>query len=385
MTERGLLVLSPNMKGGSFLATVLPIERSGYSKRSAVASLIVVKERAGMFGRVFGFPRYWDYSKYGVLLAGNPFASFLYNFPLYILASWLTLILRPKVIVSNGLLTSLPMLLIARALGAKVILSYNGKLENYVRAPTLRRLAPIADHLVDYAFANSSGSKKDLATLIHPTKVLVVVQTPPDSFMNPRSRQAVRKSLGVSDKFVVLYSGWLNREKRCDKLLNVVKAVGEDARIEFWFAGDGELKRQVLSLQRARYNVRYFGYLRDMSDLANLYVAADLVWTIADTTYVARSGVEAMACGTPIIVPDVPGVQRSAQDGIKIPHNLIPADVGWVVSDDDTESLRSFIKELSSGRRTEEMREACMRYSRTGNSKDVMAESSFVISRLMSG
>jgi glycosyltransferase involved in cell wall biosynthesis len=350
------------MRGGSFLSMVYPLESAGLSQDAVLVTLSVVDSRAKKFGHVFSFPFYPDYAHLGVMMASNPAMSILYHLPLYALASWVSIIYRPKLIISNGLQTAIPVIVLAKMFGRSVILSYHGQLKFYIQPSVLKVVRRIVTRLVDYGVANSEGSKKDLSALLPQDRILVLEHIVPPVFFKPRDRKGLRQKYGIGNEFVVFYSGWLTREKRCDRLIELASHT-QDPNIVFLFAGDGELRNVVLELCRGQTNVKYLGYIRNEDILAEYYTIADVSWSIADTTYVARSGAEALACGTPIVVPNTPGVLKKAEAGIKIPNNLIPATVGWVIVDDDLDGMKHFLVDLCTTRRTDAMREYCREFA----------------------
>ena len=105
--------------------------------------------------------------------------------------------------------------------------------------------------------------------------------------------------------------------------------------------GHGKLVKKINKLERKYENVKYLGYIGDRVELCKLYGVADALWSFADTTYISRPAVEALASGTPIIIPDAP-VYNQMQN-VRIGHNLIPKEVGWILNNDDIEGISKLI------------------------------------------
>jgi glycosyltransferase involved in cell wall biosynthesis len=356
------MILTPDMKGGSFLATVQPLQEAKV-RDLMVVSLGGSQTRQKGFQSCITFGNYLDYRRLGPLLARNPMAALLYNFPLLVIGPVLAILYRPKTVISNGIVAGLSVLPLRRALGSRFILSHNGQLEFYISPSLSRLLKNTIAREFDWVVVNSKGSAQDVRSLVPHQRIITVEQFPPAVFFGQRDRENLRARFGVGGRLVVLYVGWLNREKRCDRLLSLVDACSDEDPIVFWFVGDGPLKSEVLKRVRQRRTVKYYQYVENQGLLAELYTAADIVWAIADETYVARTGIEALACGTPIVTPSTPGVAKKAAEGLKVPGNLIPATIGWVVDDGNPRE----VKELLLGRFTSgvltAMRSDCRKYA----------------------
>jgi glycogen synthase len=123
---------------------------------------------------------------------------------------------------------------------------------------------------------------------------------------------------------LVLFAGRLEYEKGVQTVLQALERVRETVGpMVFYIAGVGtysdELKRMVAELGLDDH-VRFTGFLED-HDLRLLYAAADVA--VAPSIYepFGLVAVEAMACGTPIIVGDTGGLAEivSGGHGLKFP------------------------------------------------------------------
>lgn len=353
------------MAGGSFLATLYALKRADFLERSILITAKAIDERGTDFSKVIGFRRYPGYDKLGEMMAKFPLVLLLYNLPVYLTSLFAILVYRPKVIASNGAYVGFPAMLLSRVVGARFVLFYHTQLEFYVGTGSLNILRTGLRKLVDHAVVNSVGSKTDLQRVFPADRITVVGHWAPPTFFANRDRDEIRNRMGAKESFVVLYAGWLNEEKRCHTLLKLAASCSDEPRIQFWFAGEGKLKHAILERATGNPRIRYLGYVEAEDELAQLYTAADIVWAVADTTYLARAGVEALACGTPIVVPVHPGVAAKANRGYQVPQGLFPASVGWIVDDENVGSLTKLVVELSRNRATQTMRGLCREYAMT--------------------
>ncbi|MDG6921208.1 MAG: glycosyltransferase [Nitrososphaerota archaeon] len=356
------MLVSPDTRSGSYLQIIEQMEMVNLMKSCTLVCL-ETKGRPSRFRYVIGSSRYPDYEKWGTIMVENQAFALLYNLPLLLASSLSALILRPRIIVANGVISSLGPLLVKPILDCHVILGYHGETSRYVRRSIVRLFRRLLSNRIDFAIANSEGGKSDLSLLVDPHRIEVLKSVLTPVFFAKRDREAIRKKLHVDGKFLVFYAGWLNQEKRCHKLLEAIGGLASKGKFEFYFAGAGALEGEIKKLASGRDDVKFLGFISDSERLAELYNAADLVWGIADTTYLARSGVEALACGTPIFVPLVPGVLKKAQAGVRVPTTLIPKSIGWVIDDEDVDSLRALLTQLSTSSQTDNMREACRTFA----------------------
>jgi glycosyltransferase involved in cell wall biosynthesis len=115
-----------------------------------------------------------------------------------------------------------------------------------------------------------------------------------------RARKAARQRI-ISElccepgRPILLHVGRLGREKNLEVLINGVRK----SHYQLVIAGDGPLKKACMNEPR----VRYLGTVRD-SRLGQLYLAADLFVSAAAHETFGRTVHEALAHGTPVLVPE---------------------------------------------------------------------------------
>jgi glycosyltransferase involved in cell wall biosynthesis len=110
------------------------------------------------------------------------------------------------------------------------------------------------------------------------------------------------------------YAGRFVNEKRPDLLiraLDVINRTFPSARIVF--AGEYDIpyedtwERHQPLVQRHRDQLEFLGKLESMQAMANFYAACDVLALPSDTECFALVQVEAMLCGTPVMMTDTPG------------------------------------------------------------------------------
>lgn len=138
-----------------------------------------------------------------------------------------------------------------------------------------------------------------------------------DNFF-PESKSEARKSLGIPDEaFVVMFAvsgNPLDSRKGIDIIQEALSAFepGELYLLPTGIAGADTRLEELL----ADYPGRAPTFLNTSKELRDYYNAADVVWhpSRADTS--SMVGLEATACGTPVIAADVGGVSEIVQDNV---------------------------------------------------------------------
>lgn len=113
---------------------------------------------------------------------------------------------------------------------------------------------------------------------------------------------------------IIGYAHRFVEEKRPDlalRALDVVNQTYPNARLVF--AGEHKIpyentweRNQSLVNQYADQLI-FLGLLQDPQDMANFYAACDVIVLSSDTECFALAQVEAMLCGTPVVMTDIPG------------------------------------------------------------------------------
>ncbi len=360
-----ILFVTPAVSGGSWHFADEILQRTSTGFRVFIAALGRSPVQTKTF-TVFDLA-YPSYQRYGQLTSLHVAFAVFCEVPLAVLANLLVLIHRPKIVIGNGLLACLMTMPAARATRAKLILFHNGSIRSYVEG-MVRRWVQIFAKFIEHVFVNSIGSRDDICSIINPERVTVVKHWADDLFFEGSDRDRLRNKFGFDGRFVVLYVGRLDRDKQVGLLLNVCETLKSERKFLFVFCGDGEFASHVQSMAKTDGTAKYVGHIRDRHYLRDLYRAADVVWSFADTTYIAKPAVEALACGTPIIIPDISAVPPKGylaskfRWNRKVPQDLIPKNIGWIV---DTGDLGKAVDLLSKIRDLDlyAMRRDCVSYA----------------------
>ena len=139
---------------------------------------------------------------------------------------------------------------------------------------------------------------------------------PPIQIPNPDQDVArmLRNKWNPEGGPIIGYSGRFVQEKRPDLLirsLEVINSVYPKARIvfagEYDIPYEGTWKMHRDLVRQYQPQLKFLGLLRDKQDLANFYAACNLLVLPSDTECFALVQVEAMLCGTPVVMTDIPG------------------------------------------------------------------------------
>ena len=150
----------------------------------------------------------------------------------------------------------------------------------------------------------------------------------------PRGRPA-RDAYAAPDEVLLVHAGRLSPEKKPQRSLTTLaslRASGLPARLVV--AGDGPLRRRLeRRAARDRLPVTFAGFLPDRTDLAALLASADVAIAPGPAETFGLAGLEALACGTPVVVsaesalPEVVG-----EAGAAVPGEDLSAGVTTVLS-----------------------------------------------------
>jgi glycosyltransferase involved in cell wall biosynthesis len=244
--------------------------------------------------------------------------------------------------------------LAARAAGRRVIITHHGDLVlpagarnriitavMYAFYRALARSAPaLVCHTLDYA-------RHSIYLRPYLEKVQVIppfIDVPaPDS---ERVRE-LRRAWSPAGGPVIGFAGRFVEEKRPDLLiraLEVVDRIFPDARIVF--AGQHQIPyeaywpRHQPLVDRYRDQLVFLGVVPSPQDMADFYAACDLLALPSDTECFALVQVEAMLCGTPVVMTDTPGG--------RVPVQL--TGMGKIVPRDDWKALGEGIVEVLTDR-----------------------------------
>jgi glycosyltransferase involved in cell wall biosynthesis len=130
-------------------------------------------------------------------------------------------------------------------------------------------------------------------------------------------RRALRELVNPEGGAIVGYAGRFVEEKRADILLRAIPYIRKslpDAKVAF--AGEYHMfyekfyERCVPFIERNKPYLHFFGVIEDDQVLADFYSACDVLVIPSDSDCFPLVQVEAMLCGTPVVVTNIPGLRE---------------------------------------------------------------------------
>lgn len=279
---------------------------------------------------------YIAYTKYGNIAGYSPILGLLWNLPLYLGAIFLAIFGRYDAIFYNGLTSGLVLSPFFRLFGKKNIIMYHSEIGN--QSKRSKKILKFLMKSVDLIVVNSLGSKEDILPVTEERKICVNLHYAERIFFDtPVPKKTKHDTLNV------LYAGRIDSDKRCFPLIDFAEKMGNDPRFNFTFVGMGTETAKVVNLEQRYHNINYGGYVGDKTELAKLYSNTDVLWSFADTSYLGLPAVEALACGTPLIVPKYAAIQGKDE---LIDPTLVPDSIGWLVDPFDSKNVEKTLVKI---------------------------------------
>lgn len=155
--------------------------------------------------------------------------------------------------------------------------------------------------------AVSEAMRRDMAAIgIDPSKVAVHYTGVDTARFHPGDRAAARAARAMGDAPAILTVGALIPRKGQALVIEALPALPD---IHYWLAGAGEAEggyRALAGRLGVADRVHFLGPVAN-ADLPALYRAANIVVMPSASEGLANAWVEALACGTPIIISDAGG------------------------------------------------------------------------------
>lgn len=155
--------------------------------------------------------------------------------------------------------------------------------------------------------AVSDAMRRDMAaTGIDPAKTTVHYTGIDSARFSPGDRAAARAALGMGNEPAILTVGALIARKGQALVIEALRAL---PGIHYWLAGAGEEEARYRALAArlgVEARVHFMGPVPN-ADLPGLYRAADAVVMPSVSEGLANAWVEALACGTPIVISNAGG------------------------------------------------------------------------------
>lgn len=197
---------------------------------------------------------------------------------------------------------------VADALGLPFSAKARGAdISHFGHDPATRRQVIEAGANAAGLLAVSEAMRDDMAVIgIDPAKVAVHYTGIDAARFHPGDRSAARTALGIGETPVILSVGALIPRK--GQAL-VIEALAALPGVHYWLAGAGEAEGSYRALAASLgvdARVHFMGPVAN-ADLPGLYRAADAVVMPSVSEGLANAWVEALACGTPIVISDAGG------------------------------------------------------------------------------
>jgi glycosyltransferase involved in cell wall biosynthesis len=167
--------------------------------------------------------------------------------------------------------------------------------------------------------ALSKASKEELISFgLPPEKVKVFRYWIDLGKFKPLDKEACKKSLSLSKKFVVLFVGRLIEVKGVRLIIEAARSLSHVEDIVFVIIGEGPLQGYVIHESLKWRNIKYLGGIRN-EQLPLYYNAADIV--IVPSAYEEGYGrviLEALACGAPVVASNRGGIPEALSESVGV-------------------------------------------------------------------
>ncbi|XVU26609.1 glycosyltransferase [Actinoplanes sp. CA-054009] len=141
-----------------------------------------------------------------------------------------------------------------------------------------------------------------------------------DAFHPSRADEAVRARYARPDEVLVAFCSRLSGVKRPELAVDALSVLRNDkVPAVLAVAGDG-VRRAALAYRAARLPVRFAGHISDRSTMAALLASADVVVAPGPVETFGLAALEALACGTPVVVNESSALPEVVGDaGVAVP------------------------------------------------------------------
>lgn len=221
---------------------------------------------------------------------------------------------RPQVVHAHNP-TSMHYALLGKSiLGARVVMTYHGSGRMDGRAATAREW-----NRLDAVVGVSAGALAQIDHPLAPDRVSII-RNGVEPAAPGRTREEVRKELGLHDRCVGVMVARLDGLKGHDTLLRALLLVKETTAVSILVVGDGAKRESLEVLARSlgvSARVHFLGFRADIPDLLG---AADFFALPSLSEGLPLSVLEAMSQRLPVIASAVGGIPELVADGV---HGLL--------------------------------------------------------------
>lgn len=219
-------------------------------------------------------------------------------------------------------------------------------------------LTKVLDKLAHYLYIKSDvivviGHSMQNRLLAHgiPQDKMILIENwaDPKDFALPddqtKKPNPIRQQLGLSDEFVILYSGNMGIVHDFRSIQQAMFQLKQDEKIVFVFIGDGQKKAELISwCQEQKITRAYFLPYQPRENLKYSMQAGDVCWITMDARAVGlivpSKLYGAFASGKPVI-----GIAPAASE---VNQTITRYECGLCVECDDTQGLLNAIEKLRS-------------------------------------
>ncbi len=124
-----------------------------------------------------------------------------------------------------------------------------------------------------------------------------------------------RSGQAPSSPLRLVGAGRLAFEKRWDVVIEAVKRVSKQVAVEFTLVGDGPERPRLQAMAKEASNIAIAQFTSDRGELAGRFASADIYVHACPYETFGLTVAEAVACGTPVVVPNHGGAQESVAPG----------------------------------------------------------------------
>lgn len=268
--------------------------------------------------------------------------------PTFPIAMWSLLRKADVVWVSTPMLETALSAVITKSVGKGFIATHHGDLvlppgfiNRFIRWFTYQNyaiMAHLADRIVGY-----SHDYADHSYYLQPFRDKVSIVYPPIKIPKPEPERVaeLREMWQIEGGPIIGYAGRFVNEKRPDLLLKALDGIKEKyPNVRVVFAGEYDIKyedtweRNQHLVKKHEDHLTFLGLLTSQQAMANFYAACDLIVLPSDTECFALVQVEAMLCGTPMVMTDTPGGRVPVTEtgmGLIVPRGNAQAIVNAVI------------------------------------------------------
>ena len=199
-----------------------------------------------------------------------------------------------------------------------VITARGTDIDHFSRLPLIRPLIRQALKRAAGIIAVSDALKRRMVELgIEPDRISVIRNGIDRALFSRRDRETARNRLDLDpESRIVITVSALVPLKGIDRLIDAIGMITDEG-LKLYVIGDGPERARLegrIAARGLQARVRLVG-ARRQTELADWYSAADLFCLASHREGCPNVVIESLACGLPVVAPDVGGIRELAPDG----------------------------------------------------------------------